>query len=120
MSHGFTIARPNVLRNLPPSYTIRYWRELFGSGSVVYLITCLASGEQYVGQTEKLDGREKVHIRQLLNGSHHSKTMLRAFNSYGIDAFTIDILENCDGRSEEYRKTREEYYIAVLRPAFNS
>jgi group I intron endonuclease len=120
MRKCFRVAFPRVLGNLPVSHAIRYWVGLVGSGSVVYVLTCLLSGEQYVGQTGNLNGREVVHIRQLLNGSHHSKGMLRAFDSYGIDAFTIDILENCDGRSKEYRKAREEYYIAVLRPAFNS
>jgi group I intron endonuclease len=98
---------------------MRVLRESIGSGQVVYLITCKASGEQYVGQSNALFHRLRRHCGELRRRTHHSRMMQRAFNTYGADAFEVEVLENCDGRSDQYRLTREAFYIRTLRPVFN-
>jgi predicted GIY-YIG superfamily endonuclease len=116
----YLLAVPVYLRKLPPSFVIRFLREDIGRGKVVYIISCIVSGEQYVGETGAFHTRMRKHSNDLAGRRHHSKLMQRALNSYGPDAFRVEIVENCDRLPEDSRKKKEEFYIWAMQPAFNS
>jgi group I intron endonuclease len=118
--NDFALKVPTFLRQLPPSFAIRFLLECVGRGNVVYLITCLVSGEQYIGESSNFSTRMQKHEGDLKGSRHHSRLMQRAFNSYGSEAFVVEILENCDGLSAESRKAKQDFYIWAIKPNFNS
>jgi group I intron endonuclease len=64
--------------------------------SGIYLIKCTPPGElprYYVGQSMHLSVRWTRHKYQLKHGSHSNIRLQRAWNKYGKDAFSIEILE---------------------------
>ncbi len=83
----------------------------------VYLVTCLETGEQYVGQSVNIAKRWARH-RALLNANRHERVMWQtAWNTYGPDAFTWDVLEEVPAGRD--LTARESHYISGLKPAFN-
>jgi group I intron endonuclease len=101
------------------SFAIKTALRRIGSGSVVYAIGCSISGEMYIGETGNVTQRMRAHRTCLASGHHHNRMMQRAFNAYGADAFSFEILENCDGMTQAHRQARESLYRRLLRPAFN-
>lgn len=73
----------------------------------IYLITHLASGRGYVGQSRDIDRRWKEHGATRKPRSHLEKALRR----YGRDAFRFEVLEVCP---PELLDERERYHIARL------
>ena len=68
------------------------WHNLSG----VYLITCNVNSKVYVGSSKNISKRITSHKNRLLKGIHHSIALQSAVNKYGIDAFSVSILEICE------------------------
>jgi group I intron endonuclease len=62
----------------------------------VYQITCLVNGKVYIGQSKYLNARFSEHVKHLLENIHSTHELQSDFNAYGIDAFEIVILEECE------------------------
>ena len=62
----------------------------------VYSITCHANGRIYIGSAINLARRYGEHLRMLKRGGHENAHLQRAWNKYGEDAFSWDILLCCD------------------------
>ncbi len=61
----------------------------------VYLISNTVTGAGYVGSSVRGEHfRWKRHRRDLLNGTHHSRHLQRAWNKYGESAFVLLRLES--------------------------
>ena len=74
---------------------------------VIYKITNKLDGKIYVGKTARtLEIRMKEHLR------HNETYIERALKKYGIEAFEVSVIEECD--SEEKLNEREMYWIALL------
>lgn len=73
----------------------------------IYLITHLASGRGYVGQSRDIDRRWREHGATLKPRSHLEK----ALRCYGRDAFSFEVLEVCP---PELLDEREREHIARL------
>lgn len=71
---------------------------------IIYKITNKENGKVYIGQTiRELDVRMKEHLR-------HNKTYIdRALNKYGIDAFEVEVIDECDNSDE--LNDKEKYWI---------
>jgi group I intron endonuclease len=61
--------------------------------SGVYILTCAANGRIYIGSAANFAERWRIHRRDLNAGKHHSRQLQRAWDKYGPDAFTFEILE---------------------------
>jgi group I intron endonuclease len=85
----------------------------------IYSIRHLASGNCYVGSSGNLSLRWSQHKSAIRKGKHPAKHMMHAFQKYGSDAFTFEVLEECDVSDNAARIERENHWIAKLKPVFN-
>lgn len=82
--------------------------------SGVYKITCATNGKIYIGSALNLRRRKASHFRQLHKNKHENLYLQRAFNKYGEDAFTFEVLELV--LIPEMLTAREQYWFDKLRP----
>lgn len=76
----------------------------------IYRIYLEETGKSYVGSTWKsFKSRWKQHLSKLNNNKHHSKELQNAWNKYGSDAFSCEILEIIE--DESILLEREVYFI---------
>jgi group I intron endonuclease len=61
----------------------------------VYQIRNLVNGKVYVGSSEDISSRWKVHLRLIARGNHHSIKLQNAFRKYGQDNFAFEIINHC-------------------------
>ena len=62
----------------------------------IFAIRCTVSGEVWVGTSTHLDTEMNGAWYQLRNGLHQNKRMQAAWNQYGKNAFTYEVLETFD------------------------
>lgn len=80
----------------------------------IYLITNMANGKKYVGETNDYARRWKTHLSALRGRFHKNKHMQKDFNLYGESVFAFSLLEihkNCSRISED----REFYWIKYFK-----
>ena len=77
----------------------------------IYKITCLANNKSYIGQSVSIKRRWATHKRELAAGTHYNEYLQRAYNKYGKDNFTYEILELC---SKDKLNEREQFYVAIF------
>lgn len=75
-------------------------REEFGQKQGVYAIRC--NNRVYVGSTSMTFSKRFMHHRSMLNvGKHKNPIMQRAYDKYGEESFTFEVLDdNCDNIHE--------------------
>lgn len=83
----------------------------------IYKIVLKRDGRTYVGSSSKIEQRFAEHKVLLRRGEHHSPYLQRACTKYGLKAFVFEIIEICD---IDLLLTREQFYIDLLKPIFNS
>ena len=81
--------------------------------SGIYKITCLYNNKIYIGSSKNIPKRWKRHISNLKNNTHVNIHLQRSFNKYGINFFSLDIIENC---SIELLLEKEQYYLDNIKP----
>lgn len=74
--------------------------------SGIYKIENSISGKKYVGSAVNLKNRLCVHRHDLKNGNHHSQKLQRAWDKYGSNSFTFDVLLVCDKSNLIYYEQR--------------
>lgn len=73
----------------------------------IYKITNTINGKSYIGKTKKtFEVRFKEHIQESKKERCKDRPLYRAMNKYGVDVFTIEVLEETDNPVE-----REKYWI---------
>lgn len=74
----------------------------------IYKITNQKNQKSYIGKTEYYppDRRWKQHIAESKKERSSHRALYQAFNKYGIDAFSFEVLKETENPSEE-----EQYYI---------
>jgi hypothetical protein len=83
----------------------------------IYNITNLKTGELYIGATSKtLDERFESHIMDSRRSRCKDRPLYHAINKYGIENFSIDLIEQV---SSEVSETREKYWIKLLNTSKN-
>jgi len=75
----------------------------------IYIITNNINNKVYIGLSKNLSNRIKQHKNRLLNNSHKNTHLQSAFNKYGINNFSFDIIEYCNNdllckKEKEYIK----------------
>jgi group I intron endonuclease len=66
----------------------------------VYEIRNKANDKRYVGSTIDLERRHGQHIKLLESNSHHSAKLQNAWNKYGANAFTFQLIANLPCKAE--------------------
>ena len=82
--------------------------------SGVYKITNTVTNECYVGSSVDIKRRWGDHKRQSRWKQHPNSKLYIAFQQYGLDKFSFEIVEETDNLKE-----REQYYIDLLKPSYN-
>jgi hypothetical protein len=80
----------------------------------IYLITCTATGDQYVGRSADLETRWKVHQKSLVRRKHQNSNIQALADKYGAESFTFEILEVCESCWDNEYKWMER-----LQPTLN-
>jgi group I intron endonuclease len=80
----------------------------------IYRITCTTTSKIYIGSALNLRKRLYEHFGTLRRNTHHNAALQRAFNKYGPDAFTFDILEFV--LIPELLTAHEQFWFSKLRP----
>lgn len=76
----------------------------------IYRIFCTETNKSYIGSTWKsFKSRWKQHLSKLNTNKHHSKEMQNAWNKYGTDSFSCEILEIVE--DEQILLERESFFI---------
>jgi group I intron endonuclease len=77
--------------------------------SGIYKITCEPTKKVYIGQSKDVQSRFKYHMYDLKRGKHGNPYFMHAYQKYGKDCFSFEVLEFCE---EEKLDEREIHYIA--------
>ncbi len=80
----------------------------------IYRITCTVTGKFYIGSAVNLQNRWRVHRHYLFHNTHNNPKLQRAWNKYGPDTFTFEVLEYV--LLPELLTAREQYWFNKLRP----
>lgn len=83
---------------------------------VIYCITNLINGNEYIGASRHFKNRIHAHRSTLNCGSHNSQSLQSEYNQYGVDAFAVSILEYTD---IENLYSKECEHIQKRKPAYN-
>lgn len=84
-----------------------------------YRIKCLENNRIYIGQGIDLKRRLWDHRRELRKGVHNNDIIQNAYNKYGEDSFSINILEIVDNIDDLYNREAFwcKYYDSFNREA---
>lgn len=85
--------------------------------SGIYRITCTANNKIYIGSTSNLYKRQHDHFADMKRGAHGNRHLQAAWNKYGGDTFTFEVLEYVMPWS---RIDREQYWLDLLKPYNNA
>lgn len=85
----------------------------FPATSGIYQITCTVTGKFYIGSAVNLYHRRVCHFNDLQHGKHRNSKLQRAWNKYGPDAFTFEVLELV---LTPFLLEREQCWLDKLKP----
>lgn len=77
----------------------------------IYKITCLTTNKSYIGQSVSIKRRWATHKRELAKNIHYNTYLQNAYNKYGKENFTYEILELC---SKDKLNEREQFYVKLF------
>lgn len=81
----------------------------------IYKITNVINNKMYIGQSINLHKRFTEHVYSVGYESTKKRYLYRAINKYGIENFTVEVIEECSIEDKEelknYLDEREVYYI---------
>jgi len=83
----------------------------------IYLITCAATGDQYVGRSNQLRVRMRSHKLQLIKGTHPIPEMQELADRHGIESFTFKVLAIYD--NDYVLSNYEQKWIEKIQPELN-
>jgi len=72
----------------------------------IYKIINLINGKVYIGQSDRLNEREREHFYQLDKQEHHNEHLQKSYNKYGKDNFIFECIEQTEDLDN-----REVYWI---------
>ena len=83
----------------------------------IYEITNSKDNFKYIGRTSDFRLRKNRHLNELRKNKHHNISIQRAFDLYGEDCFSFNIIE--ENLSIEDALIREQYYIDTEKFLYN-
>lgn len=85
--------------------------------SGIYVIRNIINNKIYIGSSVNITKRWNTHKRSLRNNTHHSIILQRAYNKYGIDNFSYEIIENINNK--DILISREQIWLDFFKPEYN-
>jgi len=85
--------------------------------SGIYLITCHATGDTYVGKSKNLNQRWCQHRKNLKDNCHENPRLQELYNAHGPKAFTMELLELVP--DVLILETKEVYWTELKKPTMN-
>ena len=82
----------------------------------IYKIENLITNDCYIGSSLVIETRKNQHFNSLYRGKNSSRFLQAAYDKYGIDSFTFEIVEICD---EDVLMIKEQYYLDTVVPLYN-
>lgn len=82
----------------------------------VYRILNASTGDFYIGSTCNLRRRRNEHFRWLRAKKHCNPHLQRAWDLYGADKFTFEVVELC---TRDAAPVREQHHLDTLKPRYN-
>lgn len=79
----------------------------------VYKITNDKDGKFYIGSSKDIEQRWYEHKYELKNHKHGNKYLQNAWDKYGEDSFSFEVVEECD---QKIQFEREQHYLNILNP----
>lgn len=84
----------------------------------------------YIGSASGTMGKKKCelgfykrfreHLKSLEKNKHNSRYLQNVVNKYGIEGLRFEIIEVIDSTDRVYILEREQYYLDLLNPGYNS
>jgi group I intron endonuclease len=105
--------RRHIMDTLPPHADNG---NLIPNASGIYKITCTTNKRIYIGSAVSLRKRKSEHFSYLQQNKHINPHLQNAWNKYGEQAFTFEILEYVLPMS---LTAREQYWLNKLKPFGN-
>lgn len=62
----------------------------------IYSISCIQEDMIYIGSSVDIDRRWREHRRMLNSETHHCVALQEAWDAYGDESFTFEVIELCD------------------------
>jgi group I intron endonuclease len=78
----------------------------------VYQIKCRVSGKIYIGSTQNFRVRFTQHVNDLKSNRHHNRHLQNAFNCYGIESFSVEVLQEFEYHEN---KSKTKYSKTTMR-----
>lgn len=85
-----------------------YFAWLTGK-SGIYCITCKKNNLKYIGSSKEMRNRIAKHFSNLRTNKHPNRHLQADYNKYGLDGFTITILEETN---EDLLKKEKQYQLS--------
>jgi group I intron endonuclease len=82
----------------------------------VYVIRCEPTGSRYVGASANIVKRIREHFYRLEKGVHRNRRLRSAYNEYGKESFSSEVILYCD---PTYLELYGKQMIEKLQPEFN-
>ena len=73
----------------------------------IYLIKCKSEDKVYIGQSNDIKKRYRSHIQDLRKNKHPNSYLQKAFNCYGENDFSLEILYELDNETFDRNKLYE-------------
>lgn len=80
----------------------------------IYKITNLVNGKFYIGSTSNFQKRKREHRSGLITNTHFNNHLQHAFNKYGIESFSFEVVEHVDNIGDLLDV--EQKYLDELNP----
>jgi group I intron endonuclease len=85
--------------------------------SAIYIIRNNINDKIYIGSAIDVKARWVTHRSRLKNNQHHSIILQRAYNKYGIESLSYEILEYVTDKNKLIE--REQVWINFFKPEYN-
>lgn len=85
----------------------------------IYSITNLVNQKIYIGQTVNPTNRFAYHKNYLRNNKHDNPHLQNAWNKYGEQSFSFNIVECIIVNDVDYLNEREQYWIDNTKASYN-
>lgn len=89
------------------------------SSNLIYCATCPTCGENYIGQTNQLNARVRVHKQQIKDETVRNTPCSEHFAKCGKGTFKIFPFYKMWTSNEIARTTKEDYFIKIFNPKLN-
>jgi group I intron endonuclease len=91
-------------------------KAMFENHGGIYQVKNLINNKIYIGQASNLRIRKNKHLGDLRRGKHGNPHLQRAYNMYGKENFTFDIILYCEPDELTYY---EQMLVDIWQPEYN-